>query len=113
MRKFEYKAVPAPNTGTKAKGVKTTEDRFALSLTETLNEMAEARGQTLAQMALAWVLRGGRVTTALIGASKPSQIVDCAGVVENMEFTDAELAKIDEISSEEAINLWARSSEME
>lgn len=41
MRKFEYKAVPAPNTGTKAKGVKTTEDRFALSLTDTLNEMAE------------------------------------------------------------------------
>jgi hypothetical protein len=40
MRKFEYKAVPAPNTGTKAKGVKTTEDRFALSLTEALNEMA-------------------------------------------------------------------------
>ncbi len=41
MRKFEYKAVPAPNTGTKAKGVKTTEDRFALSLTDALNEMAE------------------------------------------------------------------------
>lgn len=41
MRKFEYKAVPAPTTGTKAKGVKTTEDRFALSLTEALNEMAE------------------------------------------------------------------------
>lgn len=41
MRKFEYKAVPAPNTGTKAKGVKTTEDRFALSVTEALNEMAE------------------------------------------------------------------------
>ncbi|MCG6882873.1 MAG: DUF4177 domain-containing protein [Silicimonas sp.] len=40
MRKFEYKAVPAPTSGTKAKGVKTTEDRFALSLTETLNEMA-------------------------------------------------------------------------
>lgn len=40
MRKFEYKAVPAPTTGTKAKGVKTTEDRFALSMTETLNEMA-------------------------------------------------------------------------
>ncbi|WP_428671136.1 DUF4177 domain-containing protein [Roseibium sp.] len=40
MRKFEYKAVPAPNTGTKARGVKTTEDRFALSMTETLNEMA-------------------------------------------------------------------------
>ena len=41
MRKFEYKAVPAPNTGTKAKGVKTTEDRFALSLSNILNEMAE------------------------------------------------------------------------
>lgn len=41
MRKFEYKAVPAPNTGTKAKGVKTTEDRFALSLSNLLNEMAE------------------------------------------------------------------------
>lgn len=41
MRKFEYKAVPAPTTGTKAKKVKTTEDRFALSMTETLNEMAE------------------------------------------------------------------------
>ncbi|MEM7717992.1 MAG: DUF4177 domain-containing protein [Pseudomonadota bacterium] len=41
MRKFEYKAVPAPTAGTKAKGVKTTEDRFALSLTDTLNEMAE------------------------------------------------------------------------
>jgi len=41
MRKFEYKAVPAPNTGTKAKGVKTTEDRFSLSLSNLLNEMAE------------------------------------------------------------------------
>ena len=41
MRKFEYKAVPAPNTGTKAKGVKTTEDRFALSLSNLLNEMAD------------------------------------------------------------------------
>jgi len=78
-----------------------------------LNEVAEARGQTLAQMALAWVLRGERVTTALIGASRPEQIVDCVGAVENLEFSDTELAKIDEISSDEAINLWARSSETE
>lgn len=85
----------------------------SLASVRALNEMAEERGQTLAQMAIAWVLRGGRVTTALIGASKPSQIVDCVGAVENLEFTDAELAKIDEISSEEAINLWARSSETE
>ena len=85
----------------------------SLASVRALNEMAEARGQTLAQMALAWVLRGGRVTTALIGASRPEQIIDCAGAVNNLNFTDAELAKIDEISSEEAINLWARSSETE
>ncbi|MEM9434610.1 MAG: L-glyceraldehyde 3-phosphate reductase [Pseudomonadota bacterium] len=83
----------------------------SLASVQALNAMAEARGQTLAQMALAWVLRGERVTTALIGASRPEQIIDCAGVVENLEFTADELAKIDEISSEEAINLWAKSSE--
>ncbi|MEQ3710315.1 MAG: L-glyceraldehyde 3-phosphate reductase [Tateyamaria sp.] len=83
----------------------------SLASVQALNEMAEARGQTLAQMALAWVLRGERVTTALIGASRPEQIVDCAGAVANLDFTKAELARIDEISSEEAINLWARSSE--
>jgi len=83
----------------------------SLASVRALNEMAEARNQTLAQMALAWVLRKGRVTTALIGASRPEQIVDCAGVVNNLEFTEAELARIDEISAEEAINLWAKSSE--
>lgn len=85
----------------------------ALASVKALNEMAEGRGQTLAQMALAWVLRGGRVTTALIGASKPSQVLDCAGVVGNMDFTDAELARIDEIAGDEDINLWAKSSESE
>ncbi|MEX0350811.1 MAG: L-glyceraldehyde 3-phosphate reductase [Paracoccaceae bacterium] len=83
----------------------------SLASVRALNSMAEARGQTLAQMALAWVLRGGRVTTALIGASRPEQIVDCAGVVDNLDFSAGELAKIDKISSEEDINLWARSSE--
>ena len=48
----------------------------------------EARGQTLAQMAIAWVLRDGRVTTALIGASRPSQVVDCVGAVGNLDFTE-------------------------
>jgi len=77
-----------------------------------LNEIAEARGQTLAQMAIAWVLRGGRVTTALIGASKVSQIEDCVGAVANTEFTSNELAKIDELAAADSeINLWARSSE--
>ena len=85
----------------------------SLASVRALNEMAEARGQTLAQMAIAWVLRGGRVTTALIGASRPEQIIDCAGAIDNLDFTEAELKQIDEISSEEAINLWARSSELE
>ncbi|WP_371731852.1 L-glyceraldehyde 3-phosphate reductase [Ruegeria sp. HKCCA6707] len=85
----------------------------SLASVRALNDMADARGQTLAQMALAWVLRGGRVTTALIGASRPEQIVDCAGVVDNLDFSADELQKIDEISSEEDINLWARSSETE
>ncbi|MGR3594402.1 MAG: L-glyceraldehyde 3-phosphate reductase [Limimaricola soesokkakensis] len=78
-----------------------------------LNEIAEARGQTLAQMAIAWVLREGGITTALIGASKPSQVIDCAGAVGNLDFTADELAKIDEYADEEQINLWARSAEIE
>ena len=76
-----------------------------------LNEIAERRGQTLAQMALAWVLRGGGITTALIGASSPRQVVDCVGAIGNLDFTEAELAEIDEYADEENINLWARSSE--
>ena len=76
-----------------------------------LNDIAQARGQTLAQMAIAWVLRGEGITTALIGASRPEQVVDCAGAVGNLEFTDAELAEIDTYADEEAINLWAQSSQ--
>ncbi|MFM2354855.1 MAG: hypothetical protein RLZZ528_591, partial [Pseudomonadota bacterium] len=71
------------------------------------------RGQTLAQMALAWVLRGGGITSALIGASRPEQVTDCVGALANLDFTAAELAAIDAISEEKAINLWARSSESE
>jgi L-glyceraldehyde 3-phosphate reductase len=78
-----------------------------------LTAIAERRGQTLAQMAIAWVLRGGRITTALIGASKPGQVVDCAGAVGNLEFSPEELAEIDGYAQDEAINLWARSSETE
>lgn len=78
-----------------------------------LNEIAQARGQTLAQMAIAWVLRDGGITTALIGASKPSQVEDCVGAIDNLEFTANELALIDKYADEEKINLWARSSELE
>ena len=64
-----------------------------------LNEMAEGRGQTLAQMALAWVLRGGDITSALIGASRPEQVSDCIGAVRNLTFTEPELAAIEQISA--------------
>jgi L-glyceraldehyde 3-phosphate reductase len=78
-----------------------------------LNEIAEGRGQTLAQMAIAWVLRDGGITTALIGASKPSQVIDCVGAVGNLDFTVDELAEIDKYADDEAINLWAKSSELD
>jgi L-glyceraldehyde 3-phosphate reductase len=78
-----------------------------------LNGIAERRGQTLAQMAIAWVLREGGITSALIGASRPSQIEDCVGAVRNLDFTDEELAEIDRYADEENINLWARSSQAE
>ncbi|MCR8726424.1 L-glyceraldehyde 3-phosphate reductase [Frigidibacter sp. ROC022] len=83
----------------------------AIANLNALNEIAQARGQTLAQMALAWVLRDGGITTALIGASKSRQIEDCAGAVKNLNFTPEELAKIDEFADEDGINLWAKSSE--
>jgi L-glyceraldehyde 3-phosphate reductase len=76
-----------------------------------LNGFAERRGQTLAQMALAWVLRGGRVTTALIGASRPEQVEDCVGALGNSDFSDAELAEIDTYARDADINLWASSAE--
>lgn len=75
-----------------------------------LNEIAEGRGQTLAQMAIAWVLREGGITTALIGASKASQVEDCVGAINNLDFSAEELKLIDDYSSEEDINLWAKSS---
>ncbi len=78
-----------------------------------LNEIAESRGQTLAQMAIAWVLRDGGITTALIGASKPSQVEDCAGAIGNLEFSAEELKLIDDYADEEKINLWAQSAELD
>ncbi|MGP7819620.1 L-glyceraldehyde 3-phosphate reductase [Niallia sp. 01092] len=62
-----------------------------------LNEIAGERGQSLAQMALLWVLRGGKVTFALIGASKVSQIEDNVAALQNLDFSEEELLKIDDI----------------
>ncbi|MFJ2236334.1 L-glyceraldehyde 3-phosphate reductase [Streptomyces sp. NPDC087859] len=62
-----------------------------------LNDIAQSRGQTLAQLALAWVLRGGRVTSALVGASSPQQIEDSVGTIRNLDFEADELARIDAV----------------
>lgn len=82
----------------------------AIESVKALDAIAQARGQTLAQMAIAWVLREEKITTALIGASKPEQVVDCVGAIHNLTFTAGELAQIDQVAAEEDINLWARSS---
>ena len=75
-----------------------------------LNTVAKERGQTLAQMAIAWALRDPRVTTALIGASRWSQIEDSLGALDNLAFTAEELAQIDRYAVDSGINLWEASS---
>ena len=75
-----------------------------------LNEIAANRNQTLAQMAIAWVLRDRRVTTALIGASRWSQIEDSLGSLDNPAFADDELAAIDRHAIDGGINIWETSS---
>jgi L-glyceraldehyde 3-phosphate reductase len=67
-----------------------------LAKVERLNTLAQARGQSLAQMALAWVLRLPEVTSALIGASRPAQIDDAVGALDNLAFTDDELQRIED-----------------
>ncbi len=76
-----------------------------------LNEIAKERGQSLVQMALSWVLRDQRVTSALIGASSPSQIEENVAALRNVEFSKEELSRIDKHAVDGGINLWARSSE--
>ena len=103
-----------PNDSRAMQGKSLDKDKIGPELIETLNKLnaiASSRGQTLAQMALAWVLRGGRVTTALIGASKSEQILDCVGAIGNLNFTENELSEIDRLSGDQDINLWAASSE--
>jgi L-glyceraldehyde 3-phosphate reductase len=76
-----------------------------------LNEMAAARGQSLAQMALAWALRDARVTSVLIGASSVAQLDDSLTARESTPFTTDELDQIDKHAVDAGINLWARSSD--
>jgi L-glyceraldehyde 3-phosphate reductase len=83
----------------------------ALDNIRALNEIAGARGQTLAQMAIAWVLRDERVTSALIGASSVEQLEDNVATLDRLGFTSDELAEIDRHAVDGAINIWAASSE--
>ncbi len=76
-----------------------------------LNQLAQRRGQTLAQLALAWTLRDPRMTSTLIGASSVAQLEDNLGALRNLHFTADELAEIDRYATESGINLWAASSE--
>jgi L-glyceraldehyde 3-phosphate reductase len=82
----------------------------ALDRIRGLNEIAQARGQSLAQMALAWTLRDPRVTSTLIGASGVKQLEDNVASLEKLEFTDDELAAIDRHAVDSGINIWAASS---
>ncbi len=75
-----------------------------------LNEIARKRGQSLAQMALAWTLRDKRVTSALLGASSAAQIKENVGALKSLEFTAAELAAIDQHAVDLGINLWEKPS---
>ncbi len=76
-----------------------------------LNEIARGRGQTLAQLAIAWVLRDPRITSALVGASSVAQLENSVATLERLDFDDAELAQINESAVDGQINLWAASSE--
>ncbi|UFU08393.1 aldo/keto reductase [Ruania halotolerans] len=78
-----------------------------------LNAIAADRGQTLAQMAVAWVLRDPRITTALVGASSVDQLDDTLGALANLEFDDDELAAIEQHARDAGVNIWAhRSSDL-
>jgi L-glyceraldehyde 3-phosphate reductase len=76
-----------------------------------LNDLAQRRGQSLAQLALAWVLRDERITSALIGVSSVKQLEDNIGALERVDFDAEELAEIDRYAQEGEINIWAESSQ--
>jgi L-glyceraldehyde 3-phosphate reductase len=82
-----------------------------LSHVSSLNQIAQRRGQSLAQMALAWVLRKSAITSALIGASRWSQIEECLGALKNLQFSQNELQDIDQHAVDSGLNIWAGSSQ--
>jgi L-glyceraldehyde 3-phosphate reductase len=84
-----------------------------LAAIRALNDIAGARGQTLAQMAIAWVLRDPRVTSALIGARTVEQLDDSLDAVKALDFSADELAAIDKAADDGGLNLWAESSDID
>jgi L-glyceraldehyde 3-phosphate reductase len=82
-----------------------------LARVRALNEIATRRGQSLAQLAIAWVLRDPRVSSALIGASSVAQLEQNVAALENSDFTAEELAEIDRYAVDSGINIWAQSSD--
>src|ERR1700761_1472585 len=102
------KGVPA-NSRAKAEGSSLLKHFLSeenLKRVRALNEIAQGRGQTLAQMAIAWVLRDKRVTSALIGARDVKQLDDSLDAVKKLDFTEAELKEIDRYAQEGDIDLW-------
>ncbi len=77
-----------------------------LSRIRALNDIARGRGQSLAQMAIAWALRDPRVTSALIGASSVGQLEQNVAALDHLDFTSDELANIDRYAVEAGIDLW-------
>ena len=75
-----------------------------------LNEIAQRRGQSLAQMALAWTLRDPRITSTLIGASSVAQLEGNVAALDRLELADEELAEIDRYATDGGINIWSSSS---
>jgi L-glyceraldehyde 3-phosphate reductase len=82
-----------------------------LARVRALNEIAKARGQSLAQLALAWALRDSRVTSVLVGASSVEQLETNVAAVDRLDLSDDELAAIDKYAVDAGINLWATSSD--
>lgn len=103
-----------PTDSRKAKGAASFRQNYlddgTLENVRNLAKIAQQRGQTLAQMALAWVLRDPRVTSALIGASRISQLEENVAALSNLSFTADELAEIDQWANDAGLNIWAESS---
>jgi L-glyceraldehyde 3-phosphate reductase len=105
--------IPADARINRPGGDSMSRDMFSeenLARVRALNEIARRRGQSLAQMAYAWVLRDPRVTTTLIGASSPEQITENVGARANLDFSTDELAEIDRFAVEGGVNLWEKPS---